>query len=218
MRVTMDLMNFDHNALGVKMNWIFENTSEEEIYELINHIFGESRKRDVYQLFFSNSYETYNIESVDISTYDQFYNIIKTFEVMTFVMNYGLEDSSIETFKFLDNLNQDWINLIWDAVHSCKTYQWAMTKIPLGAYYYNIIQICTSNNMLQFMEPTEIVSAKTLDEQLGKSTMCRIQLGIDDKYSHIEMNEVIEIVMDNYCTKLRRLVLRQMEAEYSDYD
>ncbi len=212
------LMNFDCNALGAKMNWIFENSSEEEVCEVINHIFGMSRKRDLYQLFFSNSIETYEVGSIDLFTYEQFYDIVKTFEVMAFVVNYGLKDSFIDALKYLDTFDPEWIDLIWNAAHSCKTYVWGNTKIPLGAYYYNIISICASNNMLQFMEPTEIVSAESLREQFGKSTMRRIRLGLDDQYTPLELGEITEIVMDNYCEKLRRLVLRQVEADYSDYD
>jgi hypothetical protein len=207
-------MDFNNNIFYRDFNGFLKKDSQKETCDVMKYMFLKSPKREMYKLFFSNS----DWETLDSSTQSKLFNIMLIFEISTFVQQKWIEDSLLETIKFLDGLDSQWISILGQITQSCGKHEWAMTKIHIGVYYYNIISICVANNLLQYMNPKKVVSVETLDDQYSCAIGRKIELGLCDEYYGYEINDCVEITMDSYCTNLRKQVMRQLDADFDDFE
>ncbi len=203
-------MDFNINIFDKDLNSLFEKSTKDEIRELIEYMFISSPKREMYELFFSNN----EWETIDGSTQSSLIDIWITFEIIAFVQQKWIEETLLSTIMFLDVLDVEWLTILGQITRSCEKHVWAMTKIHIGVYYYNIISICVDNNLLQYMDPKKVVSAETLDDEYNSAVQYKIDMGKYDVYDGYEIGECVEIVMDSYCTNLRKQVLRQLDADF----
>ncbi len=207
-------MDFNNNIFYRDLNGLLKKNSQKEICDVMEYMFLKSPKREMYKLFFSNS----DWETLDSSTQSKLFNIMLIFEISTFVQQQWIEDSLLETIKFLDGLDSQWISILGQITQSCGKHNWAMTKIHIGVYYYNIISICVANDLLQYMNPKKVVSVETLDDEYSCAIGRKIELGLCDEYYGYEINDCVEITMDSYCSNLRKQVLRQLDADFDDFE
>ncbi len=207
-------MDFNNNIFYRDLNGFLKKNSQKEICDVTEYMFVKSPKREMYKLFFSNS----DWETLDSSTQSKLFNIMLIFEICTFVQQKWIEDSLLETIKFLDGLDSQWISILGQITQSCGKHNWAMTKIHIGVYYYNIISICVANDLLQYMNPKKVVSVETLDDEYSCAIGRKIELGLCDEYYGYEINDCVEITMDSYCSNLRKQVLRQLDADFDDFE
>ncbi len=207
-------MDFNNNIFYRDLNGFLKKDSQKETCGVMEYMFLKSPKREMYKLFFSNS----DWETLDSSTQSKLFNIMLIFEISAFVQQKWIEDSLLETIKFLDGLDSQWISILGQITQSCEKHIWATTKIEIGAYYYNIISICVANNLLQYMDPKKVVSAKTLDDEYNSAIQRKVDLGVYDESCWYEFGDCVEITMDSYCDNLRKQVLRELDADFDDYE
>ncbi len=203
-------MDFNNNIFYRDLNGLLKKGSQKETCDVMEYMFHSSPKRELYKLFFSNS----DWERIHSSTQSKLFNIMLIFEIILFVQQKWIEDSLLETIRFLDGLDSQWISILGQITQSCGKHNWAMTKIHIGVYYYNIISICVANNLLQYIDPKKVVSAETLDDEYHCAIQRKVDLGIYDESCWYEFGDCVEIMMDSYCANLRKQVLRELEADF----
>ncbi len=207
-------MDFNNNIFYRDLNGFLKKNSQKEICDVTEYMFVKSPKREMYKLFFSNS----DWETLDSSTQSKLFNIMLIFEICTFVQQKWIEDSLLETIKFLDGFDSQWISILGQITQKCEKHIWATTKIEIGVYYYLIITMCESNDLLQYMDSKKVISAETLDDEYSCAIGRKIDLGLCDEYYGYDINDCVEIMMDSYCYNLRKQVLRELDADFDDYE
>ncbi len=203
-------MDFNNNIFYRDLNSLFKKSTFQEIRDVMEYMFLTSSKRELYKLFFSNR----DWETIDDSTQSNLFNIMLIFEIIAFVQQKWINESLLVTIMFLDGLDIQWLSILGHITQSCGKHKWALTKIHTGVYYYNIISICVTNNLLQYMDPKKVVSAKTLDDEYNNAIQRKVDLGVYDGYCWYEFGVCVEITMDSYCANLREQVLRELDADF----
>jgi hypothetical protein len=171
-------MDFNNNIFYRDFNGFLKKDSQKETCDVMKYMFLKSPKREMYKLFFSNS----DWETLDSSTQSKLFNIMLIFEISTFVQQKWIEDSLLETIKFLDGFDSQWISILGQITQKCEKHIWATTKIEIGVYYYLIITMCESNDLLQYMDPKKVISVETLDDEYSCAIGRKIDLGLCDEY------------------------------------
>lgn len=213
-------IDLNNNDFDMDLNGLVKKSNKDEICEFIVYMFISSPKRYLYKFFFTKNSYFETLETLSCTGIDLFY-ISRIFKIILFVHQKWIDESLLTTFKNLEAINGiygAWIDVLEGITHKCEKHIWATTKIDIGVYYYKIISMCANNDLLRYMDSTKVVSVETLQDECSYAIHRKVDLGIYNEDSVSEIVMSIEIMMDSYCANLRKQVLRELDADFDEYE
>jgi hypothetical protein len=216
-------IDLNNNDFDMDLNGLVKKSNKDEICEFIVYMFITSPKRHLYKLFFTkNSYfedhETLSCTGIYLS------EISTIFKIILFVHQKWIDESLLTTLKNLETINdiyiyRGWLEVLEKITHKCEKVIWETTKIDIGVYYYKIISMCAAYDLLRYMDSRKVVSVETLQDECSYAIRREVDLGISDEEDCVDsIVTYIGIIMDSYCANLRKQVLRELDADFDEYE